>query len=133
MRFPEKFEVNFEVDDDLDPQTVLIPSLILQPIVENSIKHGFNNINYRGVIKIEVDQVDNNFISIKVRDNGNGSKTKSRNVNGKILKHKSFGIDLVKTRLELLNKAEFAGNATFEESVSKSGYETRIRIPLTIA
>ena len=49
-----------------------VPKLILQPIVENSIKHGFANMEEGGKISIEVKQGQGNSIIFLVSDNGSG-------------------------------------------------------------
>ena len=48
MRFPQKFSYEIKIADDLDADELMIPSMILQPFVENSIEHGFTGINYPG-------------------------------------------------------------------------------------
>jgi len=112
----------------------LIPSLILQPIVENSIKHGFNDIDYQGIISIEVNLLEPDFVQLIISDNGKGSRIGSNSlVNEKTIPfHESIGTDLVKTRLELLNGSEFKGMATLEEVITTEGYTTKIIIPLII-
>ena len=43
MRFEKKFDYSFELKDDLDPDEFVIPTMILQPFVENAIWHGISN------------------------------------------------------------------------------------------
>ena len=70
-RFPDKFEVVIEIDPDLIAH--LIPPFIIQPLVENAIKHGgFKKIKAKGVVSIEIKKVTEILISIKVSDNGIG-------------------------------------------------------------
>jgi two-component system sensor histidine kinase LytS len=70
-RFVNKLEVVY----DIDPNALLqnIPPLTLQPLVENSIKHGFKNKENNCIIKIII-RKDNNVIQIKVEDNGEGMR-----------------------------------------------------------
>lgn len=56
MRFAEKFEYIIEVSPDLDLESIEIPSMILQPFVENSIIHGILSIENEGLIKIKIFQ-----------------------------------------------------------------------------
>ncbi len=53
MRFPERFSFSLNVDDELEPADIMIPSMIIQPFIENSIEHGFNGINYAGEITVD--------------------------------------------------------------------------------
>jgi len=64
------FDYEITCEDNLDKRKV--PKLILQPIVENSIKHGFANMEEGGKIRIEVKLGHNNSIIFLVSDNGSG-------------------------------------------------------------
>lgn len=68
-RFPELFETKYEVEEKiLDYDMVKV---VLQPIVENAIKHGFRNINYKGLIIIRGYENGENII-FEIEDNGMG-------------------------------------------------------------
>ncbi|MDD6734789.1 MAG: ATP-binding protein, partial [Clostridiales bacterium] len=70
-RFPDLFDVRYEIDEKiLDYDMVKV---ILQPIVENSIKHGFDNIDYKGLIVIKGYERDES-IMFEIEDNGIGMK-----------------------------------------------------------
>lgn len=69
FRFPGKFSVVWSVS--CDTHETLSMKLVLQPLVENCINHGFKNISYFGVINIEIFENMQN-LTIIVRDNGAG-------------------------------------------------------------
>ena len=70
-RFPNKFDVQIAIDDNV--ADLLIPPFIIQPLVENAIKHGeFKKTKIKGVVHIEIKASANNLIAIKVKDNGVG-------------------------------------------------------------
>lgn len=69
IRFDYTFDVEFEVEDSLNDFKII--KLILQPIVENSILHGFKDIDYKGEILIRVFNKDGE-INFQVSDNGVG-------------------------------------------------------------
>lgn len=70
-RFPNKFDVQIAIDDNVTD--LLIPPFIIQPLVENAIKHGeFKKIKTKGVVHIEIKADTDNLIVIKVKDNGVG-------------------------------------------------------------
>ena len=70
-RFPDKLAMRIEIDSGL--MDYLIPPFIIQPLVENAIKHGgFKRIQAKGVVCIEIKKVSEILISIKVSDNGVG-------------------------------------------------------------
>ncbi len=78
LRFPEKFDFTFEIDDNLEINELKIPGMIIQPFVENAIEHGFNTIDYKGLILISfVDEKEQ--IKISIEDNGIGN-TKDKKV-----------------------------------------------------
>ena len=130
LRFPEKFEVIFEVSEQINSREILIPSLILQPIVENSIKHGFNNINYKGLIKIKAKLWDENTLYLSVVDNGKGSKASNMLVQANLKEHKSLGIEMVKNRIDLLNRTRFNMKAELSQEITESGYRTIFKMPI---
>ena len=69
IRFPHLFEVTFDIDPNILPLQTL--KLILQPLVENAISHGFENIDYMGLITIR-GFLDGDDICFIVSDNGRG-------------------------------------------------------------
>lgn len=69
MRFPNKFVVTYDCDEQL--MNCSIPKFTLQPIVENAVYHGLEQIRRKGELLISVKQ-DNRDIIITVKDNGKG-------------------------------------------------------------
>jgi two-component system sensor histidine kinase YesM len=69
IRFVDKLKVDYDIDDSI--LDVVIPKFIIQPLVENSIKHGLEPKIGNWVIKIEIKKVDDRLV-IKVIDNGVG-------------------------------------------------------------
>lgn len=70
-RFNDILQVNYQIDDLC--LEVKLPSLTLQPIVENAIKHGLRNLIQGGMLTISVERIDGGVL-IKVADNGIGMK-----------------------------------------------------------
>ncbi|GCD12451.1 sensor histidine kinase [Clostridium tagluense] len=68
-RFGEKLHIIYNIEDNLD---VKIPSLIIQPIVENSIKHGILEGSGHGTVTIEIKKIVGNNIMITIEDDGVG-------------------------------------------------------------
>ncbi|MBK9731319.1 MAG: histidine kinase [Chitinophagaceae bacterium] len=52
LRFNNSFDWEIFTDQQLEINEVMIPSMLLQPVVENSIKHGFKNLERKGMLKI---------------------------------------------------------------------------------
>jgi two-component sensor histidine kinase len=93
LRFP--FEYTLEAEEDIVASSVVVPSLLLQPLVENAIKHGVSGMQKRGVIRISFSRTNNDIV-INITDNGTGFDTNSA-TNG-------YGLKLTKERIRLLNE-----------------------------
>lgn len=97
-RFPNKF--SFVINsDDLPIDMYLIPPLLIQPIIENILKHAFS-VNSGGTVIIELSEVDANSISIRISDNGKGVRLDSDKDKRK---EGSFGLKITRDRINLLN------------------------------
>lgn len=82
FRYKDKFEVVWDVDSNL--RHFIVPKLLLQPIIENSIHHGIRGKNGQGLIKIKVYR-QNDLMIIRTTDNGTGmTKTKLKEVCNRI-------------------------------------------------
>jgi two-component system LytT family sensor kinase len=88
------------VDRAIDILEVEIPSMLIQPYVENSIKHGILTSNRPGVIKIEIIKQDT-FLKCVIEDNGIG-RSNSYFINRNST-HKSFGTAITQERLAAIN------------------------------
>ncbi len=98
-RMPNKFSYEFILDKKVNLNNTLVPPLIMQPFIENSIWHGIKEKKGQGRILIEAKQKGDNLIYV-VDDNGVGRKNESKiNQN----KHHSMGMRLTKNRLDILN------------------------------
>lgn len=103
LRFEEHLQTTFKVDETLDIEHIRIPTMLIQPYVENAIKHGL--LHKKGTSKLQVQflNYDENFVQCIVEDNGIGRK-KASEIKAKQLRfHKSFALKANQSRLELLN------------------------------
>ena len=71
LRFMEKFDYYFEISDGIDPEYCLVPPMLIQPFIENSIEHGVRDVDRQGTIMIRFVKEDD-FLLIEVEDNGRG-------------------------------------------------------------
>jgi two-component system, LytTR family, sensor kinase len=119
-RFQDRLQVDFDVDAAaLDS---LVPNLILQPLVENAIKHGIAPRAEAGTIRVEAKR-ENGRVRLVVRDDGSGLK-ESKNQSGGI------GLANTRARLEKLYGAEHS----FElRSPASGGLEVKVSIPFRSA
>jgi len=68
VRFDHRLTVEYDIDENCD---VLVPCLIIQPIVENAVKHGLYPKKEGGEITIRIKRIEDNII-ITISDNGTG-------------------------------------------------------------
>lgn len=94
MRF--RFQYTITVSGNITSSEIEIPSLLIQPLVENAIKHGAGPKNENGSIQIRVFAEQKNLV-ITIADNGTGFSISGSS--------KGYGLLLVKERIELLNKS----------------------------
>jgi len=98
MRFEEKFDYSINIDDTVNPRDK-VPPLLVQPLVENCIKHAFKNIDYKGFIQIDFHRYSDH-LSILIIDNGLGMQ---KEISSKPKSHRSISTTIIKERLNILN------------------------------
>lgn len=101
LRFQEPF--NFEIHcEGIDLDSVLVPSMLIQPFVENAIWHGLSKADgKRGKILISL-QIQDNTLVCEITDNGIGIAASIANKGEASAGKKSLGIEITKKRLELV-------------------------------
>ncbi|MFA9189821.1 histidine kinase [Flavobacterium sp. FZUC8N2.13] len=102
-RFNEDFEYSIQIENIDDTELTKIPSMFLQPYVENAIKHGLLHKEGRKELKINF-TIENQVIVIQIEDNGIG-REKSMQLNAiKNKNHTSFATEAIQNRIDILNK-----------------------------
>lgn len=102
LRFKEKFEFSIEVDSSVNTLEIKIPTLLIQPYVENSIWHGLMHKEGQGKIRINIVKRENSLICV-IEDNGIGREKAMEIKRNKIETHQSLGTKITEKRLELIN------------------------------
>ena len=130
LRFENRFDFKISVPDELVFKKVLIPPMITQPFVENSIEHGQLNIVENGHIHIEFKE-QNEMLYVKIEDNGVGRKESEKRNSKK--DHKSMALNITKERVKILNK-KYRSKATVEigdlQEGKYSGTLVELNLPL---
>lgn len=105
MRFVDHFEfhIQFHFDETLIDE-VMLPPMLIQPYVENAIKHGLMHITSSRMLKIDfyLDEKES-ILSCEIEDNGIGRKKSSEINAAKYKGHESFSTSANAKRLALLN------------------------------
>ena len=134
MRFQGKFTYAIHTDAEIDIETVKIPSMMLQPFLENSIWHGILPSDRPGKIDLNIHR-ETRDVTIEIRDNGIGYFTSiSRKTNGSE-GHISKGMEITQNRIELYRKMtglayEIIGPEEIKNTAGETlGTTVKIRIP----
>jgi LytS/YehU family sensor histidine kinase len=125
IRFPKKFSYNIVAADDLEVDELVIPSMILQPFVENSIEHGFAGLDYEGHVDVFF-TIENHEILIEISDNGQGLTTPQKISN----EHISRASQIIKDRIYLLNiKLKTKARFSIDNQSNGKGVVVKIYLP----
>ena len=126
-RFGDKLQYEIDVNTDIDKDETLIPSMILQPYIENAIWHGIMPKENGGKISIVITERSYDTLLIKIIDDGigieNALKQKKEN-------HQSKGMMLISERIKLLNQIEAKSIQLDIQQNGKSGTTVYISIPI---
>ncbi len=103
LRFQNKFDYQIDIEGSIDQMATEIPTMIIQPFVENAINHGLLHRKEAGRLELNI-YIEGSKIIVLITDNGIGIK-KSQELKSKSgLKHKSQGTQMINTRMELMNE-----------------------------
>jgi LytS/YehU family sensor histidine kinase len=135
MRFQDKFDYALEVDEEIDKSETLIPPMILQPFVENSLKHGIMPLEGNGEISVHIQEEDENTLLVSIRDNGIGISASKKMKADRPNDHVSQGMTITQDRLKLFSKTTGKAYTIDFEEVEKEdgtigGTLVRIRLPM---
>ena len=133
MRFDELFDYLVVIDNQIDPETTLIPPMLLQTLIENSIKHGIRNLKHRGTIKLEIVKIDNESFKCIIEDNGVGRLKSSQINKDQNINKESLGLKIIKERLDILNNGkESPYKMEIIDLYSDTGVSVGTRVELTL-
>lgn len=131
LRF-DRFTFQIDVAPDINAAALEVPTMIIQPFVENAIIHGILPCRNEGLLRISFGRRGNTIVCT-VDDNGVGRK-RSRELNAARSKeHKSQGISIATNRLALLDKRRADSAVQYidkEEAGNPSGTTVILQIPL---
>ena len=103
MRFGNNFVYTIKTENIIDPASIEIPALLLQPFVENSIRHGIRfKDDGKGEILITF-SLKENILYCQIRDNGVGREKALEFKSKQHIEYQSRGMGLTSKRINLLN------------------------------
>lgn len=127
IRTGNTFDYSFTIDDNIEPDTILIPPMLAQPFIENAVEHGILPMqDERGKIYIEIKKVAE-VLTIKMRDNGEGFKQDKHPTS-----KKSLAIKITGERFELLRKITSKPFSFTIRNASEHDHETGVEVEFCV-
>ena len=120
LRLFQPLDFKVSIDNDIDAFNTKIPSMVVQPLIENSIWHGIQSMNDPGEILLNFELKDK-IIHVTVADNGTG-------FNRSTIDSQPRGIQLIQERIDLINKLEGI-ESNFKISSGDSGTKVIFSYP----
>lgn len=135
LRFGKRFEFEICVAPGVDTEFIQIPSMLVQPYVENSIWHGIMHKEGNGKIEISI-AMKNGALHCTIRDNGIGRKRSVELKRDKEGMHNSVGMSNTKERLDIINQVNNSAMSVdisdvLDERGNVCGTNVEIHIPIS--
>lgn len=128
LRLDNKFRYKIEVEERIDSENTLVPPMLLQPFVENSIWHGISPKNGGGNIIVKA-MIHDDMIEYIVEDDGIGREQSSKlKLEMKRPARRSFGIKAIQSRINMINESR-QNKAQVELTDLEEGTRVSIKIP----
>lgn len=132
LRLNDNLKYNIEVDPSINTRQILIPPMLTQPFLENSIEHGFRGLKECGEIELSF-KLKEDYLEIKITDNGVGI-VQAQQQKDLYKEHKSMAMQITYERLKFLNKSKkqklFFSIRELTENDAKKGTEVLFSIPV---
>jgi ligand-binding sensor domain-containing protein/putative methionine-R-sulfoxide reductase with GAF domain len=106
MRFEKSFSYKIVIDEKLEADETLLPSMLVQPYVENALWHGLMHSSGQRNLIIEFRLMSDDILECRIDDNGIGRKKsfELKKQSSKTRRHESKGLMISQERLDVLNR-----------------------------
>jgi len=132
LRAGGRFKFDISIDPDVSTYNTLIPPLLLQPFVENSILHGLATLqDGSGVLKIHIKQ-SNTMLVCTIEDNGIGRKKAGEIKKHREPGHRSMGISATEDRINILNSLKPGMAKIWIEDIDNGATGTKVTITIPL-
>jgi ligand-binding sensor domain-containing protein/putative methionine-R-sulfoxide reductase with GAF domain len=135
MRFERSFEYKITVDKGLETEEILIPSMLMQPYVENALWHGLMHKQSDRKLDIEFKKLNEEIFQCTVDDNGIGRKKafQIKEQQGNTKRHVSRGMSISKDRLDLLQKQGQHASLEIIDKNDNSGQASGTKVAIELS
>lgn len=133
MRFESDFSYKIQLAENVDEDYIQIPPMLLQPYVENSIKHGLLHKKGSKQLHIYFDvNDDETILQCTIDDNGIGRNASTEINKNRNASHKSFSTSATEKRLKLLNDNASETTVVYEDKYDEQQFATGTKIIVNI-
>lgn len=129
LRMNNRFDYEIKVDDDINAAETMVPPLLLQPFVENSIWHGLAHKKSSGKLLILIQRESNDMIKCVVEDDGIGRTQSALVKTAGPNESTSLGMKITEARIDILNRIENS-KATVNIVDLQQGLRVELLLPL---
>lgn len=135
IRFDNSIDFSINIDDTMNANSIKVPSLILQPFLENAIWHGLSLKKEDKSLVMNLEKEGDSYLNIHIIDNGIGRVRSAEIKSKKVHQRTSVGIKLTKERLSLFSK-QFKNNYRLniidllDENNEAKGTMVNLKIPI---
>ena len=130
LRFGDTLSIEMNVDTSIDQEGTRIPPMLIQPYVENALKHGL--LHVEGLRKLKLNfELDKSLLNVIIEDNGVG-RTKAEEIAKQTRTHQSFSSDATENRLQSMKNAAGVSGSVEIIDLYENGKAMGTKVILTI-
>lgn len=133
LRMGDDFVYSITADEEIETDALQMPGMLVQPFVENAVKHGLALKEGEKRLAIHFFMPDEHHLHVMVTDNGIGRQRSAElKAQQKLMPHVSKGIQLVQERLQLLEQNKDHSSAIFINDLpNHAGTQVTVVIPIS--
>lgn len=136
LRFDGRFDYEIQKGENLEEDHTFLPSMLIQPYVENAIWHGLLQKEERGKLWIRFKKVSGHTLQAEIEDNGIGRKSAAERKSKDAVRQKSYGMQISSDRIKIINNLYKLNNSVtvhdlFDEQGGASGTKIILKIPVS--
>ncbi|POY38475.1 hypothetical protein C3K47_03520 [Solitalea longa] len=133
LRFDYAFEYEIQKEENVDEANLQLPSMLIQPYVENAIWHGLMQKEEKGKLWIRFKKVNGHLLQAEIEDNGIGRKKAIELKSKEMIKYKSYGMQISSDRIQIINNLyQLKNSISIYDLTDENGHPSGTKIVLQI-
>lgn len=135
MRFEKSFTYSITIDDGLDTEEILLPSMLLQPYVENALWHGLMHKEGERKLLITFERINEDIFRCTIDDNGIGRKNSFalKAQQSKTKRHESKGLKISEDRINVLKRQGYAASLQITDKYDAQQNATGTKVVIELS